>query len=480
MAAPLMYDMAGGAPSEWSGAIDAGSAAVAVAIGGGQEQAQLVDQVKQMQRSDPNAKEQWINYVALHGSRNRDPAKHDAAFLHNFLVQVHSGAKFSADNDLGATALVNCLRGMQKRSPAFKAIWTQWNTQYGKGFNDPSKHDAGYHIKFFDQLSQQACLAVGIDSMAMAGGEHPSKRMRDASGMAIDTSSLIVDGGMKATLVAQVKQFQRSGQDPKELWCAYADTYLGGVRDPARHDAATLHEFCVNHRVPSVDASALAGPFGMMGACAAPTGMVVPPPSGMLQLGDAHSSMPSSLPSSLPGGGFMPDGSFSSIPGTMPSGPPDATLVGMAASPPSGMPDAAVGGLADGVLDGMAGAGGIPGCMAGGMQSGIPGMLSLSDSGMLNGVPGGVLDFIPGGALGDLPSGMHRGVTGGIASGMPPRPCGVPVPPPPGGASLPPGIPRVVMPPGSVVQGGMLDAQAGGCGGLRGGSWTRPDMMSAS
>merc|ERR1719350_2704488 len=58
------------------------------------------------------------------------------------------------------------------------------------------------------------------------------------------------DGGEWEKLVAQVKAFQRSGPEAYELWSAYAVAYLQGTRDPSKHDAATLREFCENHHVP--------------------------------------------------------------------------------------------------------------------------------------------------------------------------------------------------------------------------------------
>merc|ERR1719343_777975 len=87
--------------------------------------------------------------------------------------------------------------------------------------------------------------------MPMLGdGESSMKRMRDSPVSSGDP--------LKDSLVQRVKNFQRIGNDQKELWAMYADTYLGGARDPARHETATLHEFCVNHHVPEL------GPGGGM------------------------------------------------------------------------------------------------------------------------------------------------------------------------------------------------------------------------
>merc|ERR1712217_321241 len=64
---------------------------------------------------------------------------------------------------------------------------------------------------------------------------------------------------VKDALANRVKAYQRLGTEQKELWSLYADTYLGGVRDPSRHDANTLNEFCVNHEVPEVGIGASMG-----------------------------------------------------------------------------------------------------------------------------------------------------------------------------------------------------------------------------
>ncbi|CAK0888949.1 unnamed protein product, partial [Prorocentrum cordatum] len=47
----------------------------------------------------------------------------------------------------------------------------------------------------------------------------------------------------KEGLVDQVKGLQRSDPAAKEAWWTYCDEYLGGVKDPNRHDARTLSEF---------------------------------------------------------------------------------------------------------------------------------------------------------------------------------------------------------------------------------------------
>jgi hypothetical protein len=60
----------------------------------------------------------------------------------------------------------------------------------------------------------------------------------------------------------QVKSFQRSGEAQKELWWQYADTYLGAVRDPSKHDIASLRDFVTSNQLPPPAAAGMAPPVG--------------------------------------------------------------------------------------------------------------------------------------------------------------------------------------------------------------------------
>merc|ERR1719188_16729 len=79
----------------------------------------------------------------------------------------------------------------------------------------------------------------------------------------------------KDQLVESLKHFQRQYAQNKELWGSYADMYLGGVRDPARHDVGTLQEFISKNNVPVANKTASGGvmPGGMFGGM--PGGMLV-------------------------------------------------------------------------------------------------------------------------------------------------------------------------------------------------------------
>lgn len=215
---------------------------------------QLVTQVKELQRKDPIAREQWNQFTDFGGGGKRDPAKHSAQFLQAFMQHLVSGVpKMLAEED--SVGLSDAVKLMQKKSPSFKSIWATFCLQFGNGKNDPAKHESTYHVKFFDYLAQQAAIGASMNPVdpatlvAQGIGGNPLKRMRDSSGMPVATGYM--EPG-KEELVQRIKNFQRMGEPQKELWGTYADLYLGGIRDPFRHDAATLDEFCRNHQVPEL------------------------------------------------------------------------------------------------------------------------------------------------------------------------------------------------------------------------------------
>merc|ERR1711971_430828 len=205
--------------------------------------------------------------------------------------------------------------------PAFKQVWATYCSQFGNGYNDPMRHDLDYHARFFNWLASQAGMSMGLSPHhaagggmgghamgggkggmhSMGGGGHsmqqnsgmgvygggapPQKRMRtdDYSAAGGGSWSQGVSSGdpRKDTLVHSLKAFKRMGDDYKNLWGMYCDTYLGGIRDPARHTTETLQEFITNHHVPIVSPGQTGGaPAGMMRATntSAPGPRITHPP----------------------------------------------------------------------------------------------------------------------------------------------------------------------------------------------------------
>lgn len=208
----------------------------------------LVAQIKEMQRTDSDAKEQWHAYTQTVGDGNRDPARHTAEFIHGFIQARAEGRRFEvqAPPDISVD-LIPALKMLQKKSGNFRTAWAAYCSQQGWGVNDPAKHEAFYHVKFFDFLMAKFNDNMGLPVCPPIMEEGSAKRARTDGGKGGSSWNQGEDDGRREELVTQVKNFQRKGEAQKELWEWYADTQLGGTRDPARHEPGVLQDFMWNH-----------------------------------------------------------------------------------------------------------------------------------------------------------------------------------------------------------------------------------------
>lgn len=323
---------------------------------GGQEHQDLVHHIKEMQRGDPSAREQWTAYTDSFGGGRKDPAKHPVHFLQDFLAQWDSGSKVPQGGVIGgedldeAQIISFAVRVLQRRSPGVKELWRHYCETFGGGTYDPTKHDVNFVVEFFDHLGNAALKSVGSGpaggpaggrkggreraegkggreraesapapqkraASAIIGGgpigggggglwatEPPAKRARGdgigsprvvavatrppAKGLAPSSKGGAAGGkggaggkgkrsrgvggggagagnpGSREYLVAQVKAFQRMGDDNNQLWGMFVDGGFDGIRDPSRHEAATLQEFVETHGVPPLDEGASGGGSG--------------------------------------------------------------------------------------------------------------------------------------------------------------------------------------------------------------------------
>lgn len=237
---------------------------------------QLVEAIKNMQRQDPVAKGQWAAYVNSNGSMMRDPSKHPGDFLQAFLVQFNSGVRLP-ENDEGAASIAELIKLGLRRSPHWQSTWTQYCLHYTSGRDDPSKHDASSLFRFLDFIAEFATHAVGA-TYGVSGQQQQQQQLfvPDAfgpAGMGMNFGGMKRprDGGFgapnqggaadaeKETLAMQVKQMQRSGEG-KEAWSVFCDLHLGGMKDPGRHDAATLAHFLRSQGIAPMSPST--GPAG--------------------------------------------------------------------------------------------------------------------------------------------------------------------------------------------------------------------------
>lgn len=222
---------------------------------------ELVATIKDMQKSDPVGHQAWVAYVESQGGGRRDPSRHSDEFIQGFLQLYKSGgcagwyAKPAASDGSGYAAVV---KQMQRKSEPFKTCWALYCQQKGAP-HDPCQHDPQYIMAFLDGMSK-SCVGMGgcmrgrlrgstgggrgMDDMMYGGrmgcGGPLAKRMKTES-----SGDVVHD-----QYVDSIKAYQKTGQAEKEAWETYCDNFLNGMRDPAKHDRATLEEFIDSYGVP--------------------------------------------------------------------------------------------------------------------------------------------------------------------------------------------------------------------------------------
>jgi len=190
----------------------------------------LVQKLKELQRTDWAGKEQWGQYCDLHGGGVRDPTKHPSDFLQTFFTQYKAGFPMPAD----ASALIDLFKHRQRTSACWNQAWACYCQTYGGGVNDPAKHDHSFLIGFLDFLGMQ-----GLRTFAKGGSGGGGGRMGASSGDAA-----------KDELVLRIKSCQRSSMVKNEAWGTLCDEQLDGNRDPNRHDASVLKHFVDMYSIP--------------------------------------------------------------------------------------------------------------------------------------------------------------------------------------------------------------------------------------
>jgi len=219
-------------------------------------QEDIVKQIKDLQRRDPEAKDQWIAYTDTHGAGRRDPSRHPPEFLQHFLTHYGSGARLALHEDAGRVC--ELIKVMQEKSENFKNVWEGYCKQFGNGETNPAQLEPAFHVKFLDQIAEKANLvtpAVGGGAMLGTGPlDGPALKRMKLEGGGISSGDPAKD-----KLVFQIKAFQRQGDDNKELWRRFCETNLASVLDPNRHEVSVLQHFVTACGVPEAEAPMMSG-----------------------------------------------------------------------------------------------------------------------------------------------------------------------------------------------------------------------------
>jgi hypothetical protein len=256
-----------------------------------------VEEVKALQKSDPEARAQWVLYCDTFGEGLYDPNKHEESYITSFIKQFHEGARLDADD-----GLPQATKQLQRRSQEFRQAWSAFCATNGGGRNDPLKHPDDFHVQFYEVLAR-AALSSGMLAAPMGppvaspaagkgfgkncgkgdwgpppvvgknpcgkGGGKPDwgapppwaagppvaakgmagKGMAAGKGAKGKVDASMDDSPHKQRLVASIKAYQRN-PDQKQCWWDFCDQELAGVKDPNRHDIHTLQRFIRDYDVP--------------------------------------------------------------------------------------------------------------------------------------------------------------------------------------------------------------------------------------
>jgi len=212
----------------------------------------LVQQIKELQRSDPTAKQQWGEYCAAEGGNVRDPSKHEAKFIRAFMKSYSAGVRY----ECSASDLAELFKEGQRKAPDWKLAWSLYAQANGCAQNDPAKQDEAVLVGFMNYLGRCGAMTLGMmgggmgkgmmggranvmNMIGMECGGPPAKRRRtESSGNA-----------QKDALVARVKVFQRASDEQKQQWWEFADSSPVGKRDPALYDVHLLKQFCSQYEL---------------------------------------------------------------------------------------------------------------------------------------------------------------------------------------------------------------------------------------
>lgn len=269
----------------------------------------LVKQVKDIQRNDPQGKMAWWKYADEQGSGMRDPAKHEPPVLLHFVSQYHSGAyvgvQYPSSNP-GESDFVKQVKDIQRNDSQGRLAWRHFADEQGGSIHDPAKHDPSVLLNFLSQyhagvfqgiqepphqlgeLFKEAqrnspafknCWAMYVRANSLPGND-PAKNSKESLVQFLEymgqTTSMAMmstmnnagygggmmgmmgggcgKGGMKRSsgdpqkdaLVEHIKNFQRGGPMNMQAWTSFCEQHEFTKLDPARQSIEMLQMFCAS------------------------------------------------------------------------------------------------------------------------------------------------------------------------------------------------------------------------------------------
>mmetsp|Transcript_40166 Transcript_40166/g.63765 ORF Transcript_40166/g.63765 Transcript_40166/m.63765 type:complete len:338 (-) Transcript_40166:15-1028(-) len=126
-----------------------------------------VERVKQIQRTDQVGRAAWGKYCEGNANSVRDPMKHDAQFLQDFITQYEAGAFAGIevpDVSMGGAplGLASLFRESQRAAPSFRECWNRYQGRRGAKMNDPMKAEKDVLVQFLEFIGIQGLMALSM------------------------------------------------------------------------------------------------------------------------------------------------------------------------------------------------------------------------------------------------------------------------------------------------------------------------------
>eukprot|EP00929_Paragymnodinium_shiwhaense_P082581 TRINITY_DN43579_c0_g1_i1.p1 TRINITY_DN43579_c0_g1~~TRINITY_DN43579_c0_g1_i1.p1 ORF type:complete len:354 (+),score=74.07 TRINITY_DN43579_c0_g1_i1:65-1126(+) len=184
---------------------------------------ELVQQIKDLQRSNPDVKQAWWDFCEQELGGIKDPARHDANALEDFLSSVNGGSAAPAARRPSAPS-----RG--SAPPASGGRWVPGNGLPASRGTVPSRQPVG--------------AAVGGGRPAYGGASLGGMQMMPMMhAMAAAQAAPAPAPAGAGNLVEFIKVGQRASPRWKEGWSKYCEAYGTGKFDPSKYDDSFIATF---------------------------------------------------------------------------------------------------------------------------------------------------------------------------------------------------------------------------------------------
>jgi len=277
----VLLPIGGGGPEDMppAAAEERGGGAQGGGSGAGDEKAELVQRVKDLQRRGHDNRDKWYTYCERRGTSCHDPSRHDATFIRGFLdtfqeraddAEPAGGAAGDADEYDDCTVQ---LRGLPFRANATDVVKFLGPHARALQGDDSIKIIYNKDGQFAGKPSGVARVTLASREAALAVcTELNMKNIRDPAGGADRWVEVFAPGGRgdaadpygparhgggsqrydpydgggdaeKSELVERVKDLQRGNHENRDIWYAFCSMRETSCHDPGRHNAEFLQDF---------------------------------------------------------------------------------------------------------------------------------------------------------------------------------------------------------------------------------------------